>query len=319
MMRRRLARRSQWPRPARRRRTRSTRSVRRRRAARTRAICWARRGAAWLAELALPVEEREMLDSALRQVDCLTMRSRSWTGRSRTTRSNWPEARRLMTLPGVNLIVAVTFLAAFGDIHRFPNRRNWSPTWAWIRRSASPATRPPVTAGSPSKAPRPRATRWSRPVGAPSVTPGPLHAFYQRVRSRRGHQVAIVAASRKLARLFSVLLWREQDTHRQPSLTAKKLGQLEITAGATPAVSRAANRALRDARTRPRPPRRARQRADRPRPRVARGLNDCCASPERRAVGVTSGSAPAGVARSGGRETGHSRGAAAGTFVMPDV
>ena len=30
----------------------------------------------------------------------------------------WPDARRLMTVPGVNLIVAVTFLAAVGDIQR---------------------------------------------------------------------------------------------------------------------------------------------------------------------------------------------------------
>ena len=28
-----------------------------------------------------------------------------------------------MTVPGVNLIVAVTFLATVGDIHRFPDRR----------------------------------------------------------------------------------------------------------------------------------------------------------------------------------------------------
>jgi transposase len=32
--------------------------------------------------------------------------------------------------------------------------------------------------------------------------PGPLRAFYQRVRSRRGHQVAIVATARKLGCLF---------------------------------------------------------------------------------------------------------------------
>ena len=31
----------------------------------------------------------------------------------------WPELRRLMTVPGVNLIVAATFMAAVGDIRRF--------------------------------------------------------------------------------------------------------------------------------------------------------------------------------------------------------
>jgi transposase len=63
--------------------------------------------------------------------------------------------------------------------------------------------------------------------------PGPLHAFYERVRARRGHSVAIVASARKLACLFWCLLTREQDyAYAQPSLTRKKLRRLQITAGA---------------------------------------------------------------------------------------
>ena len=62
---------------------------------------------------------------------------------------------------------------------------------------------------------------------------GPLHAFYQRIRARRGHQVAIIAAARKLACLFWVLLRRGEDyAFGQPSLTAQKLRRLELTAGA---------------------------------------------------------------------------------------
>jgi hypothetical protein len=53
------------------------------------------------------------------------------------------------------------------------------------------------------------------------------------VRARRGHQVAIVAAARKLACLFWCLLTREEDyAFAQPSLTNKKLRRLELTAGA---------------------------------------------------------------------------------------
>jgi transposase len=60
-----------------------------------------------------------------------------------------------------------------------------------------------------------------------------MHAFYQRIRSRRAHQVAIVACGRKLGCLFWCLLTREQDyAYAQPSLTAKKLRLLEIRAGA---------------------------------------------------------------------------------------
>ena len=63
--------------------------------------------------------------------------------------------------------------------------------------------------------------------------PGPLHAFYERIRARRGHSVAIVACARKLACLFWCLLIREEDyAFAQPSLTAKKLRLLELRAGA---------------------------------------------------------------------------------------
>ena len=54
--------------------------------------------------------------------------------------------------------------------------------------------------------------------------PGPLHAFYARIRARRGHGKAIVATARKLAIIFWHLLAREEDyAHQQPSLTAKKI------------------------------------------------------------------------------------------------
>ena len=63
--------------------------------------------------------------------------------------------------------------------------------------------------------------------------PGPLRAFHQRVRARRGSDIATVAAARKLACLFWCLLTRDQHyAHAQPSLTAKKLRKLELIAGA---------------------------------------------------------------------------------------
>ena len=71
--------------------------------------------------------------------------------------------------------------------------------------------------------------------------PGPLHAFYQRIRARRGHPVAIVAAARKRGSLFWCLLTREQDyAYQQPSLTRKKLRRLEIKTGAKRYTTKAA-------------------------------------------------------------------------------
>ncbi len=65
------------------------------------------------------------------------------------------------------------------------------------------------------------------------LQPGPLHAFYERTKGRRGHGKAIVATARKLTVLFWCMLTRGEDyAHQQPSLTRKKLRRLEITAGA---------------------------------------------------------------------------------------
>ena len=139
-----------------------------------------------------------------------------------------------MTVPGVNADHR-------GDVHgrrsatsaASPSRASWSATSASTRGCASRAPARPRTAASQSRA-RPPA-RHALVEAAWSVVrqPGPLRAFYQRIRARRGHQVAIVAAARKLACLFWCLLTREEDyAYAQPSLTDKKMRRLELTAGA---------------------------------------------------------------------------------------
>jgi hypothetical protein len=67
---------------------------------------------------------------------------------------------------------------------------------------------------------------------AAAETPGPLRDFYERVRARRGMQVAVVAAARKLATLCWRLVVTGQDyAFARPSLTDKKLRALELRAG----------------------------------------------------------------------------------------
>jgi transposase len=76
-----------------------------------------------------------------------------------------------------------------------------------------------------------------RPAAAQSWStvrqPSPIAAFYTRVKAKRGHSIAIVAAARKLACLFWCLLTRGEDyAFAQPSLTTKKMRRLELAAGA---------------------------------------------------------------------------------------
>jgi transposase len=68
---------------------------------------------------------------------------------------------------------------------------------------------------------------------AASRTPGPLRAFYRRVKDRRGFQVATVAVARKLAVLCWHLVTKGEDyAFARPSLTAHKRRKLELAAGA---------------------------------------------------------------------------------------
>jgi hypothetical protein len=64
-------------------------------------------------------------------------------------------------------------------------------------------------------------------------TPGPLRAFYQRIRARRGSQIAIVAVARKIAVLSWQLLTKQEDyAFKRQSLVDKKLRSVELRAGA---------------------------------------------------------------------------------------
>ena len=129
------------------------------------------KGRAWLAELELPIEERETVDAGLRQIDFLDSEVAEVDRVIALHALQWPEIGRLMTVPGVNVTVAATFLAAIGDIRRFPTQAKPSATSAWTRRSVSPATRRPSTGASQSRAPPRDGTRSSRPPGAPFAHP----------------------------------------------------------------------------------------------------------------------------------------------------
>jgi transposase len=190
-------------------------------------------GRGWLESLELPEEERETVDSSLRQVDFLEGEIAAADRVIATDALASAEVRRLMTVPGVNVITAATFMAATGEVSRFRSPRRLTGYLGLdprVRQSGSA----PAAHGRISKQGSAPA-RYALCEAAWSVVrqPGPLRAFYERVRFRRGHQVAIVATARKLACLFWCLLTREEDyAYAQPSLTRKKLRRLELTAGA---------------------------------------------------------------------------------------
>jgi hypothetical protein len=193
------------------------------------------KGRAWLRALELPLEEAETVAACLRHVEFLDSEIAAVEREIARQALESPQLRRLLTVPGVNVICAATFLAAVGDIRRFPTSRKLVGYLGLDPRVYQSGSAP-AKGGRISKQGSPSA-RWALVEAAWSVVqqPGPLRAFYQRIRARRGSKIAVVAAARKLAALFWSLLSRGEDyAHQQPSLTAKKLRLLEIRAGAPP-------------------------------------------------------------------------------------
>jgi transposase len=192
-----------------------------------------RKGQAWLRDLELPAEERETVDAGLRQIAFLDSEIAEIERLIALHAMQWPQIGRLMTVPGVNLIVAATFLAAVGDIRRFPNT-NKLVGYLGLDPRVRQSGDQPAKHGRISKQGSAHGRHALVEAAWSAVRqPGPLRAFYQRVRARRGHQIAIVASARKLACLFWCMLTRGEDyAYAQPSLTRKKLRRLELSAGA---------------------------------------------------------------------------------------
>ena len=199
------------------------------------------KGRQWLAALELPIEERESVDAGIRHIEFLDLEIAAVERLIAQQALSWPEIRRLMTVPGVNLIGAASFIAAIGDPNRFFTSRKLV-AYLGLDPKVRQSGEGPARTGRISKRGSTSA-RWALVEAAWSAVlqPGPLHAFYQRVKARRGHGKAIVATARKLAVLFWCMLTRGEDyAHQQRSLTRQKLRRLELTAGAAKYSRRAA-------------------------------------------------------------------------------
>jgi transposase len=192
-------------------------------------------GRRWLAEVELPEEEQITVDGCLRQIDYLAQELEEIDQVLAKRALDSPEVRRLMTVPGVNMITAIGFLASVGDVRRFSSSKKLVAYLGLdprVRQSGDSAARH----GRISKAGRASARHvLSESAWSVAMTPGPMKAFFERLRARRGAQVAAVASARKLAVLFWHLLTREEDyAFAWPSMTRQKLRALELVTGAAP-------------------------------------------------------------------------------------
>jgi transposase len=188
-------------------------------------------GRQWLAALELPADESETVAGCLREVDFLDSEIALIESELARQALSSEEIRRLMSVPGVSLVSAATFVAVVGDIHRFSSPKKLV-SYVGLDPRVRQSGEAPARHGRISKQGSPEARHMLCEAAWVAIrTPGPLRAFYERLRARRGAQVALVASARKLAVLFWHLLTREEDyAFGRPSLTRRKLRGLELKA-----------------------------------------------------------------------------------------
>src|SRR5439155_4203720 len=174
-------------------------------------------------------DERETVEGCLREVDFLDWEVGLIERELASEALDSVEIRRLMTVPGVSLVSAAASVAAVGDIHRFSSPKKLV-SYLGLDPRVRQSGEGPARHGRISKQGSAQARHMLCGAAWVAVrTPGPLRAFHERVRARRGAQIALVATARKLSVLFWRLLTREEDyAFGRPSLTRRKLRALEL-------------------------------------------------------------------------------------------
>jgi len=195
-------------------------------------------GKAGLARLRA-VEVRSALDLDLRRYDAVAAEARAVDDRLMALAYEDDRAKLRMTRPGVAHGVAVSLLAARGDVARF---RDGDHAASYL--GLTPSPRPSAgkrrhgritKAGSP-----PARAMLVQAVRAASDHPGPIGAFVRRLRRRKTHTGAVIPTAGKLVTIaYRMLKNNEPYRSAKPELVKGKLDECRRKAGnAAPARSR---------------------------------------------------------------------------------
>jgi transposase len=173
-----------------------------------------------LAQLVLPAALAETIAPLRRTVATLTTEIAATDARLHTQTVADPVVTRLQSVPGVGPVVALTFRAFVDDIARFASAGQVSAAIGLVPREDSSAER--RHRGHITKA-GPRELRsllvqaaWACWRSSASAS---LRAWVERLASRRGKRVAVVAFARRLSRILFAL-WRDQSVFNAATLAA---------------------------------------------------------------------------------------------------
>ncbi|MGQ0826742.1 MAG: IS110 family transposase [Actinomycetota bacterium] len=194
---------------------------------------FSRVGRRWLAAQALPADEWRSVDALVRQLDFHGAELADVERDIAVEAIDDPIVARLMTVPGIDVAVAVSIVAAVGDFARFedPGRL---VAYLGLNPRVRQSGNGPAVHGRITKTGRSQARGMIVEAAFSAArAPGPLRAFYRRVKDRRGFQVATVATARKMTVLCWHIVTKDEDyAFARPSLNAHKRRKLELAAGA---------------------------------------------------------------------------------------
>jgi len=187
-------------------------------------------GRAFLRRVALPPDERMQVDLDLTLLETLeATREQARNALARLGLAH-PQVPLLMTIPGIDYPTAIGILGAIGDIRRFRESGKLASYFGLnpiVHQSANHCY-----TGRISKQGRTHA-RWLLVEAAHCAvrSPGPLRAFFLRLQRRKGTNVAVVAAARKL----TVIIWHmlisgEAYRYAPEPRTREKLNRMEYHA-----------------------------------------------------------------------------------------
>ncbi len=136
------------------------------------------------------------------------------------------DVKLLVTIPGVDVTVALGFLATIGSLQRFEDPRKLAAYFGLVpkvHQSGSHCYTGRITKEGSKLA------RWLAVEAAQSIarSGSPLAASYHRIRRRKGHAIAVTALARKLVVVvWHVLTKQEPYRYAAPARTRFKLRRL---------------------------------------------------------------------------------------------
>ena len=195
-------------------------------------VLFSQRGRTWLEAQPLAEDQRRVIVRHAGELDRLGAELAEVDKSLAQKALDEPQVKRLMTITGVNSTVAMSVLAAIGDIHRFSSPEKLVSYFGLNPRVRQSGDKPAYHGRITKQG---RAHARSMLVEAAWVisgAPGPLRAFFIRIRDKRGKHVAAVATARKLAVIIWHILSKDEDyTWNRPALLQWKLRKLELKAG----------------------------------------------------------------------------------------